>query len=108
VVYSLSASIPYYGQAFLLGESRENAHSARFDGLTVQSLFEGRRHEEKIRLCMYASKDLVIEFGSAFPEFLRLFLQPDVDGVLLGHALLRRILPHVLRDFHGTEVGAAH
>src|SRR5579875_636150 len=41
-------------------------------------------------------------------ELGRLLLHPQLDGLLGPHPVGCRVLPHVLADAHGAELGAAH
>src|SRR2546423_15415045 len=48
------------------------------------------------------------KLGALFQKLFPLLFHPCFQGFRLGQALLSSILPDVLGDLHGTEMGAAH
>jgi len=59
--------------------------------------------------CLAVDKlDLFINLTAANLEFCRFFLHPRREGVFGGHIQLRRIITHILRDFHRTEMRPTH
>src|SRR5437879_11310335 len=49
-----------------------------------------------------------VDFCTALRELCRLLFQSLLNRCFFCYALLCRILAHVLSNFHGTEVRAAH
>src|SRR5437773_1992818 len=86
--------------------SRSPEDRARRRDRSGSSLGAWARHRAPTPL---ARSGLAVDLAAALPELLRLLAQPlrEHDG-LGGHALLRGVFPHFLRDLHRAELRAAH
>src|SRR5262249_51013115 len=51
---------------------------------------------------------LQVDLSTLLGEFLGLLLHALLESLLRRDPLLLRVLAHVLRDFHGAEMRAAH